>query len=186
MKPRTIIGILFIVASLTKLATIWGIIKWSWFARVSEEPWVTYLSICLFIYVGVSLIIDSYRRDPDQWLQRKLPIGEDGKRICCSVHYGGDEYVYHGEPFHGARLDAFCGGIRMDMREAAITEDEEIEIHTFCGGIELIVPQTVNVVVKSRSFIGGVSNHTKHIAGKDAPYLHIIADNFFGGVDIKN
>ncbi|MBR5747542.1 MAG: hypothetical protein IKY01_02005 [Prevotella sp.] len=32
--------------------------------------------------VGVSLIIDSYRRDPDQWLQRPLPIGEDGKRIC--------------------------------------------------------------------------------------------------------
>ncbi len=33
--------------------------------------------------------IDSYRRDPDQWLQRPLPIGEDGKRIRCSVHYGG-------------------------------------------------------------------------------------------------
>ena len=32
--------------------------------------------------VGVSLIIDSYRRNPDQWLQRPLPIGEDGKRIC--------------------------------------------------------------------------------------------------------
>ena len=82
MKPRTIIGILFIVASLTKLATIWGIIKWDWFARVSEEPWVTYFNICLLIYVGVILIIESYRRDPDQWLQRPLPIGEDGKRIC--------------------------------------------------------------------------------------------------------
>ena len=106
MKARTIIGIVFIVASLTKLATIWGIIEWNWFAKVSEEPWVTYFCICLLIYVGVNLIIDSYRRDPDQWLQRPLPIGEDGKRICCSVHYGGDEYIYRGEPFHGARLDA--------------------------------------------------------------------------------
>ena len=185
MKPRTIIGIVFIVASLTKLATIWGIIEWNWFAKVSEEPWVTYFCICLLIYVGVSLIIDSYRRDPDQWLQRPLPIGEDGKRICCSVHYGGDEYIYRGEPFHGARLDAFCGGIRMDLRNATITEDEEIEIHTFCGGIELFVPQTVNVVVKSRSFIGGVGNHASRIAGKDAPCLHIIANNFLGGVDIK-
>ena len=58
MKPRTIIGLVFIVASLTKLATIWGIIEWSWFARVSEEPWVTYFCIGLLIYVGVSLIID--------------------------------------------------------------------------------------------------------------------------------
>ena len=101
MKPRTFIGLVFIVASLTKLATIWGFIKWEWFSRVSEEPWVTYFTICLLIYVGVSLIIDSYRRDPDQWLQRPLPIGEDGKRICCSVRYGGDEYIYRGEPFHG-------------------------------------------------------------------------------------
>ena len=58
MKPRTIIGLVFIVASLTKLATIWGIIEWSWFARVSEEPWVTYFCIGLLIYVGVSLVID--------------------------------------------------------------------------------------------------------------------------------
>lgn len=186
MKPRTIIGLVFIVASLTKLATIWGIIEWSWFARVSEEPWVTYFCIGLLISVGVSLIIDSYRRDPDQWLQRPLPIGEDGKRICCSVRYGGDEYIYRGEPFHGARLDAFFGGIRMDLRNAAITEDEEIEIHTFFGGIELFVPQTVNVLVKSRSFIGGVGNHASRTAEKDAHCLHIITDNFIGGVDIKN
>ena len=185
MKRRKIIGLLFIVASLVKLATIWGIIKWDWFARVSEERWATYFGICLLIYVGVNLIVESYRRDPDQWLRRSLPIGEDGKRICCRAHYGGDEYVYRGEPFHGARLDAFFGGIRMDLREAIITEDEEIEIHTFCGGVELIVPQTVNVEVKSRSFIGSVGNHTIRIEGKEAHCLHIIANNFLGGVNIS-
>ena len=37
-----------------------------------------------------------------------------------------------------------------------ITEDEEIDIHTFFGGIEIIVPTTVNVEVKSQNFIGGV------------------------------
>ena len=186
MKPRTIIGIIFIVASLLKLATIWDFIHWSWFEQVTEQPWTTYFCIFVVLYVGVNMIIDSYRRDPDQWLQRPLPIGEDGKRICCSVHYGGDEYVYHGETFHGARLDAFCGGIRMDLREAVITEDEEIDIHTFCGGIELIVPMTVNVTVKSQSFIGGIGNHAAHTADPKAPTIHIVASNFFGGVDIKN
>ena len=145
MKPRTVIGVLFVVASLLKLATLWGILHWSWFETMSEGRWAMYFCIFILLCVGVHLIIDSYRRDPDQWLQRPLPIGEDGKRIRCSVHYGGDEYVYHGETFHGARLDAFCGGIRLDLREAAITEDEEIDIHTFCGGIELFVPTTVNV-----------------------------------------
>ena len=111
MKPRTIIGVIFILASLLKLATMWGILHWSWFETMSEGKWAMYFCIFVLLYVGVHLVIDSYRRDPDQWLQRPLPLGEDGKRICCSVHYGGDEYVYHGEQFHGARLDAFCGGI---------------------------------------------------------------------------
>ena len=186
MKPRTIIGIIFIVASLLKMATLWGIIHLSWFETLSEGPWAMYLCIFLLLYVGVHLVVESYRRDPDQWLRRPLPIGEDGKRIRCSVHYGGDEYVYHGETFHGARLDAFCGGIRLDLREATITEDEEIDIHTFCGGIEIIVPSTVNVEVKSQSIIGGVGNHTKGKASSTAPTIHVIASNFLGGVDIKN
>ena len=183
MKTRTIIGILLIVAGAWKLANMWGVIENDWLWR---QPWTTYVAPVLLLYVGATTIIDSYRCDPDQWLRRPLPIGEDGKRICCAVKYGGDEYVYHGETFHGARLDAFCGGIRMDLREAVITEDEEIDIHTFCGGIEIFVPTTVNVEIKSQSFIGGVGNHAMHTADPKAPTLHIVASNFLGGVDIKN
>ena len=32
----------------------------------------------------------------------------------------------------------------------------------------------------------GVGNHATRIVGKDTPCLHIIADNFLGGIDIKN
>jgi len=183
MTRRTIIGILLIVAGLWKLANLWGIIEndWLWC-----QPWTIYVAPALLLYVGAAMIVNSYRRDPEQWLRRPLPIGEEGKRICCSVHYGGDEYVFHGETFHGARLDAFCGGIRMDLRDAVITEDEEIDIHTFCGGIELYVPTTVNVVVKSRCFIGGVGNKTMHTTAPSTPCIHIVADCFIGGVDIKN
>ena len=136
-----------------------------------------------------SVVINSTNFPDDNLRQQILEWyddGDDGKRIVCTARYGGDEYVFKGEPFHSARLDAFCGGIRMDLREAAIAEDEEIEIHTFCGGVELIVPQTVNVLVKSRNFIGGVGNHAAQTIGQDVHCLHIIADNFLGGVDIKN
>ena len=186
MKRRTVIGIIFIVAALLKLATLWGILHWRWFETMSEGRWAMYFSIFILLYVGVHLVIDSYRSNPEQWLKRPIPPAEEGKRICCSVHYGGDEYIYTGEPFHGARLDTFCGGIRLDLREAVITEDEEIDIHTFMGGVELIVPDSLNVETKSRSFIGGVSNETNRKGKDSAPCLHIVASNFFGGVSIKN
>ncbi len=186
MKRRTVIGVIFIVAALLKLATLWDILHWRWFETMSEGLWAMYFSIFVLLYVGVHLVIDSYRRDPSQWLQRPVPPTEEGKRICCSVHYGGDEYIYKGEPFHGARLDAFCGGLRLDLREAVITEDEEIDIHTFMGGVELIVSDSLNVETKSRSFIGGVSNETNRNVKDGTPCLHIVASNFLGGVSIKN
>jgi len=102
------------------------------------------------------------------------------------VRLGADEYVYRGETFHGARLDAFCGGLRLDLREAVINEDEEIDIHTFLGGVELFVPDNVNIVVNSHSFIGGVGNETAGQILADAPNLHIVASNFLGGVTVRS
>jgi predicted membrane protein len=181
MTRRTIIGIIFIVAALLRLADMWGIFHLNW-----DHSWTEYFGPVLLLYVGAELIIYSFKKNPSQWLQRPVPQGEDGKRICCAVRLGADEYVYRGETFHGARLDAFCGGLRLDLREAVINEDEEIDIHTFLGGVELYVPASVNVVVKSHSFIGGVGNEVANHNIPGAPTIHITASNFLGGVSVKN
>ena len=183
MTRRTIIGIIFIVAALLKLASMWGILQLDW---LWQHPWTAYFGPLLLLYIGVELVIYSFNHNPSQWLKRPVPQGEQGKRICCSVRLGADEYIYRGEPFHGARLDAFCGGLRIDLREAVISEDEEIDIHTFLGGVELYVPASVNVVVKSHSFIGGVDNETSSQTVSGTPCIHITASNFFGGVSVKN
>ena len=186
MTRRKIIGIIFIFAAMMKLVSMWGIFHLNWFDWVWNHPWTEYLGPVLLLIIGVELIVSSYRRNPDQWLQRPVPQSENGKRVSCAVRFGGDEYIYHGEPFHGALLDAFFGGLRLDLRQAVITEDEEIDIHTFAGGVEILVPTNVNIEVKSRSFIGGVGNETvgRNIPG--APCLHIIASNILGGVSIKD
>lgn len=183
MTRRTIIGILFVVAALWKLASMWNIfhVDWLW-----KQPWTEYIGPALLLYVGVHLIINGFSREHDQWLQRPIPIDENGKRIYCSARFGGDEYIYNGESFKGARLDVFCGGIRLDLRNAIINEDEVIDIRTFLGGVEVLVPKNVNVVVNSRSFIGWVNNETKQRTVTGAPWLHIVASNFFGGVKINN
>lgn len=181
MTRRTIIGIIFIVAALLKIADMWGIVHLN-----LEQPWTAYFGPLLLLYIGCELVIYSFKKSPSQWLQRPLPLGEDGKRICCAVHFGGDSYKYNGETFHGARLDAFCGGIRLDLRKAVINEDEEIDVHTFMGGVELLVPRCVNVIVKSHNFIGGVSNETTTCQDNDSRRIHITASNFFGGVSVKN
>ena len=180
MTRRTIIGIIFIVAALLKLADMWGIFHLNW-----DHSWTQYFGPLLLLYIGAELVIYGFNHNPSQWLHRPVPQGEDGKRICCAVRLGADEYAYQGETFHGARLDAFCGGLRLDLRNAVISEDEEIDIHTFLGGVELLVPNNVNVIVKSHSFIGGVSDETLKCIDQGARTLHITASNFLGGVTVK-
>jgi hypothetical protein len=58
MKTKSIIGIIFVVASLVKLASIWGLIHWSWLERVSDEPESIYFAPILLILIGVLFIID--------------------------------------------------------------------------------------------------------------------------------
>lgn len=181
MNRRKIIGIIFIVAALLRLADMWGIIHLNW-----NHSWTEYFGPVLLLYVGIELLIYTFSHNQSQWLQRPVPQGEDGKRIHCSVSFGADQYVYRGERFQGARLDAFCGGLRLDLREAVISEDEEIDVHTFLGGVEVLVPSNVNVVVKSHNFIGGVNDESEKHPDKDCCNIHITASNFFGGLSIIN
>ena len=160
---------------------MWGIVQLNW-----DHSWTEYFGPVLLLYVGIEMLIYSLSHNPSQWLQRPLPKGEDGKRMCCSVRFGADEYVYRGEPFRGARLDALCGGLRLDMRQALISEDEEIDIHTFLGGVEILVPANVNVIVNSHDFLGGVSDETVKSPDSVFRTIHITASNFLGGVSIKH
>lgn len=169
------------MAALLKLADMWSIVQLNW-----DNAWTECFGPIIVLYIGAELVIYGFSHNPSQWLRRPVPQDEEGKRIHCAVRFGADEYIYRGEPFRGARLDAFFAGLRLDLRDALITEDEEIDIHTYLGGVELFVPSNVTVVVRSHSFIGSVSNHTAGHAIHGAPRLHVVASNFMGGVTIKN
>lgn len=183
MITRTLIGIALVAMGLLKLGDMFDIVNADW---LWQQPWTVYIAPAVLILFGFDLIFRHREHRHESFLQRPVPSSEEGKRIVCRTRFGGDEYVYHGETFHGASLEVFCGGIRLDLRDAVITEDEEIDIHNSCGGIEIIVPRTVNVVVQSRSIMGGVENETKGTTELSAPTLHIVASNFCSGVEIKN
>ena len=50
------------MASLIKLACLWGIIHWSWLERAAEEPMFTYFTPLLLIFVGVNLIYEGINK----------------------------------------------------------------------------------------------------------------------------
>ncbi len=66
MKLRTIIGILFVLASLLKLAGIWHIMHWAWLERPPQDPWELYFVPVIFILVGGNLIYEGLKSERDK------------------------------------------------------------------------------------------------------------------------
>ncbi len=92
---------------------------------------------------------------------------------------------FNNQPFHGTELVAAFGSINCDLVFAEITEDCVINAKATFGGIDIILPQNINVVVKSSSVFGGVGRKRSFPPVKDAPTVYVNAVCLFGGVDLK-
>lgn len=85
--------------------------------------------------------------------------------------------------FEGAELTTVFGGVECDLRNAVFEKDSAIQVSAIFGGIDILVPPTINVKVNSNCIFGGISNKTS--THKDAPTVYISGTCLFGGVEIK-
>lgn len=98
--------------------------------------------------------------------------------------FSGQRIDIPNEEFKGATLNSVFGSIICDLREAKIKEDVVINASSVFGGIDIIVPDDVNIKIKSNSIFGGVNNKKKN--NEDKKYtIYVNASCLFGGVDIK-
>lgn len=110
----------------------------------------------------------------------------NGHCVCTSV-LSGKEICYSQEVFDGAMLSCVLGAIDLDLTDAVMYQDTVIEAKAFLGGIDIIVPKDVRVVVKGTPILGGVDNRVK----RDAPpppgavTVFINATCVCGGIEIK-
>ena len=81
---------------------------------------------------------------------------------------------------------AIMGGIVLDLREAQF-EGMEATINASClmGGIEIVVPEGLNVQVHGFGFMGGYSGTPSGEIDPNAPTVHVRGMAMMGGVDVK-
>jgi hypothetical protein len=80
---------------------------------------------------------------------------------------------------------AFCGGGEIDLREANFA-DREVEINcvAIMGGMQVIVPPGVEVVVRGIGIMGGFE-HPDETGEPGAPRVIIGGFAFWGGVGVE-
>jgi predicted membrane protein len=87
--------------------------------------------------------------------------------------------------FTGTNVNAIFGGLVLDLRDAKITNDVEVNATAIFGGIDIYIPHGVNIKTNNVPIFGGVSNKTNQYAEPGAPTIYLNSTCMFGGIDIK-
>lgn len=99
--------------------------------------------------------------------------------------FSGQDIYFENEVFKGAELTAVFGGIKCDLRNAVFESDTVINACCIFGGVDIFLPDNVNIKVNSNSLFGGI-DRKKHKNSEDNPYtVYLKGTCMFGGVDVK-
>lgn len=102
--------------------------------------------------------------------------------------FGGGQRRISDADFSNAEVLAIFGGYNLDLRKATMKGSRAVvDATAIFGGIEIIVPEHWNVIVRGVGIFGGYGDESHHPgASQPAPELVVEGVAIFGGVVIKN
>lgn len=136
----------------------------------------------IIIIVGIKMVFTGMFGNKANEIVKKMKLEGKDLKSNCAV-FSGSDIKYDGEVFEGAELTAVFGSINCDLRNAIIVKDCALQVSAIFGGIDILVPDNVNVKVSSNCIFGGISNRTA--VHKEAPTIYVSGTCMFGGVEIK-
>lgn len=136
----------------------------------------------IIVIIGVKMVFTGLFGNKANEIITQLKQNGRQPRVGCAT-FSGCDLNYDGELFEGAELTAVFGGVKCDLRKAVFGGDCAIEVSAIFGGIDILVPDNVNVKVSANCLFGGISNKTA--VHKDAPTIYVSGTCMFGGVEIK-
>ncbi|MFI8307436.1 DUF1707 domain-containing protein [Streptomyces sp. NPDC085927] len=138
---------------------------------------------------GVSVPVVSLTKSPepgDDWASR-VGVGGDAPSTWAVAVMSGFQRKGRWTAPRKFTCFAFWGGGEIDLREADFA-DREIVINAFAimGGIDVIVPPGVEVVVRGIGVMGGFDHREEGVPGEPgAPRVVVSGFAFWGGVGVR-
>lgn len=133
----------------------------------------------IFIVIGCIMVM----RNLFHIGSRKVYVDKD-KRKNETVVFSGKKIVVEDE-FYGMDYEAIFGGAVLDLRKAKIKENISIDALAVFGGVDILLPAGLRVVVSDTSLFGGCNNQYHSYSGDELPTVYINATALFGGVEVR-
>ena len=139
----------------------------------------------LIVALGILLVVKALKQSrgvppelekSDDFLQGTAIFGAFKRRVLT-------------QDFRGGELTAIFGGFEVDLRHAAIAENQaRVDVFVLFGGGEIRVPEGWEVANRATSIMGSVGDNTYHGGEAQAarPRLVLTGLTLFGGVEVKS
>ena len=154
-----------------------------------DVAWKVILAIVL-VMIGLYIIFKNvFHTKNDKEVEKKirdLKGKDDNAMDSLTAIFSGSDSAYNKETFSGANLVAVFGGAELDLRDAIFTKDTVINAFALFGGIEIMVPEDVQIKVKSGFMFGGISDDRKNTSNAGKSTIYIDAAGGFGGITIND
>lgn len=170
-KTGNIIGLLIGVTLLLGMNDILDI----------DKVWKLLLP-AIIVIIGLSLIFKNSFNNKVNDKIKKLNKEKNSSDNYFAA-FSGQDIDLKNKEFKGCDLTACFGGIKLDLREAIIEKDIVINASSIFGGITILAPDDVNIIVRPTSIFGGATNKKQNETSKKNIYINALC--MFGGVDIK-
>ena len=135
----------------------------------------------ILVSIGISIL---FKETIKSNITKKIASTNTEELENITATFGGQKTVKDGEVFYGANIDSVFGGIELDLRNAIIEKESVIKASAIFGGIEIFMPNDVNIKIKSTPIFGGISNKAKYNKESEKT-IYIDAFCMFGGIEIK-
>ena len=112
----------------------------------------------------------------------KKSAADDGSNEKVAIFYGEESRV-KGD-YTGGSVTAVFGGVELDLRQAKIKDGAVIDVFTFCGGIDITLPDDVIVENEIRGILGGSEDKTMPKSSAKKTII-LRGECVLGGLEIK-
>lgn len=142
--------------------------------------WKTLLAL-LIVLIAVSLFISIFKKD------KKVKARNRSVPLYVGIFGEADERVIN-DDFEGCTCVSVFGSVDLDLSDLKLKKDIYIKTTSIFGGVDIFVPEGVNVITSGISILGGTENKVKKVPTKGKKKeINIYIESFclFGGAEIK-
>ena len=123
-----------------------------------------------------------------KWISKKCReldeknAGEKRKKYLAVMN---GRVIKLSEPLEEVSVRAYLGGVTLDLTEAELEKETEINITGLMSGVEIKVPPMVRVELDGANILSGFANMVPNYESEDIPVIYVYAECVMSGVAVQ-